>query len=143
MNNATLYAHKMQHSFEHFCNMLKHRGEILKKVITEQGVKISQIARKLNINRGTVYRHMDDPDLSIEHIMKYGEALGVDFSDYFPEMIYIVKDTPKRYGETKSYDELKRDAEYWKDKYIDLLEKYNALMAAHLGGSNGASGNSA
>ncbi len=127
----------MQHYIPQFCNMLKHRGEILKKVIDDLNVKISHVARKMNLDRGTVYRHMQDPNLPFDYIVRYGEALGFDFSTYFPELLGVLRESPSSHqASPKSYDEWKSEAEYWKDKYIDLLEKYNALLLNGLGGDN-------
>jgi len=139
MINTTLYVAEMQQNKLQFCNMLKHRGEILKQVIKDLNAKVSHVADKMKIDRGTVYRHMEDPELSFDHIIKYGEALNFDFSKHFPEMIYVLKEPPSEYGSAKSYDELKDAAEYWKDKYIDILEKYNALLVKY--GSGGDNSN--
>lgn len=82
---------------------------------------------------------MDDPELSIDHITQYGHALDYDFSKDFPEILYVLREPPAEYGATKSYDELKDAAEYWKDKYIDILERYNALLVSRDNGGNGNS----
>ncbi|HWK58144.1 MAG TPA: hypothetical protein VNQ80_12430 [Parapedobacter sp.] len=117
--------------------MLKHRGEILSRVIREKNAKIAPLAKKMGIDRGTVYRHMDDPELSLDYITQYGKALDYDFSKDFPEMLYVLREPPAEYGSAKSYDELKDAADYWKDKYIDILEKYNALLLSRGNGDNG------
>jgi len=137
MINTTLYVDKTQHIKPHFCNMLKHRGEILAKVIRDKKVKIAPLAKRMGIDRGTVYRHMEDPELSLDYIAQYGKALDYDFSKDFPELLYVLKEPPAEYGSAKSYNELRDAAEYWKDKYIDILEKYNALLLSQSNGNNG------
>lgn len=142
MTNATLYGAKLQHIKPQLCNMLKHRGEILSKVIREKNVKISPLAKKMGLDRGTIYRHMDDPELSLDYITQYGKALDYDFSKDFPEIMYVLREPPAEYGATKSYDEWRDAAEYWKDKYIDLLEKYTALLSQQLVGGGDKSNSS-
>lgn len=110
--------------------MSKHRGEILKEVFERQGVTISKVAKKVGVDRATVYRHFLDEDLSIDYIVKYGQAIDFDFSKYFPELLQVVQEPGNQYETRapKTYGELERDVEYWKDKYIDLLEQYNKLI---------------
>lgn len=120
---------KMQHFMQHICNMLKHRGEILKKVFDELNLKVATVARKVGIDRGTVYRHFDERDLSIDYIVKYGKAMNYDFSKYFPEILNITREPIEEYKKDKlSYAELEAEMFKWKDKYIELLEKYNELL---------------
>lgn len=116
------------------CNMSKKRGEILKQVFEEEGVNVSKIAKKIGVDRATVYRHFLDDNLSIDYIIKYGQALDYDFSKYFPELLQVVQDPNNPYEKKapKTYAELERDVEYWKDKYIDLLEQYNKLISNKL-----------
>lgn len=115
------------------CNMNKKRGEILKKVFDSEGVNVTKTAKKMNIDRATIYRHFADDDLSLDYILKYGKAIDYDFSKYFPELLQIVQDPstePKK--SLKTYADLERDVEYWKDKYIQLLEQYNQIISSKL-----------
>lgn len=114
--------------------MSKNRGEILKQVFDEEGVNISRVAKKMSIDRATIYRHFVDKDLSIDYIIKYGHAIDYDFSKYFPELLQIVQDPETVYEKRapKSYADLLADVEYWKDKYIDLLEQHNRLIKERL-----------
>lgn len=109
--------------------MKSHRGEILKCIIKETNNKVSSVARKMNIDRGTVYRHFDDPNLSIDYLVKYGKAMNYDFSKYFPELLNIVQESAIEYNyQAKTYSELDKELQVWKDKYIQLLEQYNELL---------------
>ncbi|MGN2373509.1 TetR/AcrR family transcriptional regulator [Sphingobacterium spiritivorum] len=114
--------------------MKKHRGEILKEVFEDQGVNISKVAKKIGVDRATVYRHFADRQLSIDYIVKYGQAIDYDFSKYFPELLQVVQDPSIDFEKKapKTYSELERDVNYWKDKYIDLLEQYNRLISDKL-----------
>lgn len=109
--------------------MAKHRGEILKRVLYELNLKVASVARKMGIDRGTVYRHFEDPNLSIDYIIKYGKALNYDFSKYFPELLNIAKESTIDFEiKAKTSSELERELQFWKDKYIQLLEQYNELL---------------
>lgn len=77
---------------------------------------------------------MRTPDLSFDIIEKYGKALSFDFTKVFPEMIrYIAFAEPKTdYGEALTFDTLIKQRDQWRDKYYDLLEKYNKLIEEKL-----------
>lgn len=109
--------------------MSKHRGEILKIVMHELNLKVASVARKMDIDRGTIYRHFDDPNLSIDYLVKYGKAMNYDFSKYFPELLNVVQESAIEYNyQPKTYSELEKELQVWKDKYIQLLEQYNELL---------------
>lgn len=109
--------------------MSKHRGEILKIVMHELNLKVASVARKMDIDRGTVYRHFDDANLSIDYLVKYGKAMNYDFSKYFPELLNVVQEEVVEYSkQPKTFSDLEKELQMWKDKYIQLLEQYNELL---------------
>ena len=109
--------------------MRSHRGEILKSIFKANKFNVTSIARKMNVDRGTVYRHFDDANLSIDYLIKYGKAMNYDFSKYFPELLNIVKEDLDQYDkQQKTYSDLEKQLQIWKDKYIQLLEQYNELL---------------
>lgn len=109
--------------------MSKHRGEILKIVMHELNLKVASVARKMDIDRGTVYRHFDDANLSIDYLVKYGKAMNYDFSKYFPELLNVVQEEVVEYNkQPKTFSDLEKELQIWKDKYIQLLEQYNELL---------------
>lgn len=114
------------------CNMLKHSGEILKKIIESGEVPISRIAKHLNVDRSTIYRSFDKPEIPIEFLLSVGKAINKDMSEFFPEVIQAQQEPPSNYGAPRSYTELVDESKYWKDKYIDVLEKYNKLLNERL-----------
>ncbi len=114
------------------CNMIKSRGEILKKVFESEGINVSKTAKKMNIDRATIYRHFSDSDLSLDYIIKYGRAIDFDFSKYFPELLQIVQEPETQKKSPKTYADLEHEVEYWKDKYIQLLEQYNQIISSKL-----------
>lgn len=102
-----------------------HHGLIVEKVVRRSGMSISHLARVLKVNRRSVYNWFNHPKLSIDLIMSIEKALGYDFSNDIPEYSQF------RIGRAASSDEDIPQAETWKRKYIDLLEKYNQLLLSH------------
>ena len=61
--------------------------------------------------------------------MAYGKAIKHDFTEEFPEMPkYVVEDPDQDYGKKLTLEEAIRQRDQWKDKYLELLEKYNRLI---------------
>lgn len=114
------------------CNMLKHKGETLRSLVDKSSLNLSQIAKKIKFSRSTIYRDFEKPDLSLDRLVQYGKVLEIDMSKYFPEILGITSEPPAGYNSPKSYNELLDEAKYWKDKYIDILEKYNSLLNEQL-----------
>lgn len=112
--------------------MLKNRGEILEKVVRQSNMSVVAIARQMGVERSTVYRHFTLPDLDAGIILRYSKVLRHDFSEEFPELFSdlksIINEPDPSYGIAKSYGELMNERDYWKDKYITLLERYNELI---------------
>ena len=111
-----------------------HRGEALAKAIQQSELSKTVIAKKAGYNRTSLYNHIRTPDLSFDIIEKYGKALSFDFTKIFPEMIrYIAFEEPKaEYREAMTFDSVIKQRDQWRDKYYDLLEKYNRLIEEKL-----------
>jgi plasmid maintenance system antidote protein VapI len=101
---------------------MQHRGEIIEKAVRESGFPIAELARRMKKSRRTIYNLFENPHVSIDEVLQIGKIIHCDFSDMFTEVsknISIVEEPKAEYGETVAY---------WKDKYIELLEKYNTLL---------------
>ena len=57
----------------------------------------------------------------------YGKALGVDFSEQFPEMRPYMEEPTVEY-KFLTNEELMAERDHWKNKYIELLEQFNKLL---------------
>jgi AcrR family transcriptional regulator len=119
----------------HFFTQLKtkgkhiHRGEVLQVAVRKHKLKITQVVKKLGISRGTFYNHVEDPNLSFEILERYGKALGYDFTADIPEMAkYTFEEPSEIYGQPSTLEEAIKQGEYWKNKYIALLEKHQRLI---------------
>ncbi len=71
--------------FYEFRNMA-HRGEIVDNQIRKSGVSFAAAARLLKISRQTLYRYIEDMNLSFQVIEKIGKVIQHDFREEFPEM---------------------------------------------------------
>lgn len=116
--------------------MLIHRGKILEDFIKNRvpKVNIAGLARTMEYDRTTVYQHFANDNLDYSIILKYGKALNHDFSVEFPEMMQFMssKKEPLTEYKTMTIAEALQERDYWKDKYISLMERYNELILSQL-----------
>lgn len=109
-----------------------HMGEILEHVVRRDRMGISELARRLNVSRRTMYNWFEMDRLSIEIIRRIGLVIGHDFSTEFPEEFAKKSD----YVDGESFTDIQNSLEspptavyYWMDKYIKLLEKFNSALS--------------
>ena len=110
--------------------MDKHYGQIVELTIRKQGFSISELARLANINRKCVYNWFNQKYLKPEIIHRVGRFISHDFSVEFPELFTeddFLLDLDIT-GSFSSHSTEPDGAMNWKDRYIDLLEKYNSLL---------------
>lgn len=119
----------MQHSVEYICFM-PHKGEILERAVRKTAISISELARKVDYDRGTIYRHFKDEDLEDSIILKYSKALKNDFRKEFPQLPSYgnLLQEPLNEYRALTLSEALQEADMWKEKYISLLEQYNNLL---------------
>lgn len=113
---------------------MQHHGQIIEKVVRRNGHSISDVARLTNVNRRSVYNWFNQQQLKPEIIYRIGCVINHDFSVELPQL--FTSEDFERGFRKKSFlvsngadqDDL-YNKHYWKDKYIDLLERYNTLLA--------------
>jgi transcriptional regulator with XRE-family HTH domain len=98
-----------------------HMGQLLEKVIRKKGLNISKLAKAIGVDRRSVYNWFTEAQLKPGVLERIAEVIGHDFSSDVPKA--IIKN-PELIEDDKEL----RDDEYWKDKYIDLLERYSDLL---------------
>ena len=113
--------------------MDKHYGEIIERTIRRNGYSISELARLTKVNRRSIYNWFNQPKFKPDTIFKIGCALKHDFSNEFPEL-FSAEDFQQAFANSKliNTEILAEEIEkinYWKDKYINLLEEYNHMLA--------------
>jgi len=111
-------------------------GAILERAVRRSGISIAELARRIHVNRRSVYYWFSQKSLSPITVHKVGFILGHDFSIELAEAPYDYSAGTAAFG--RDIYEVE-SASYWKSKYIDLLEKYNnqlerpEAMNIHLG----------
>ena len=107
--------------------MMQHRGEILETAIRQSGVPITRIVKKLSKSRRWLYNQFNRQDVSFDVFMEIGKLIHHNFSQDLNEfkpnarLSHLIEDAnDNEYGN--------QTAQYWKDKYMHLLEEYNELL---------------
>lgn len=112
--------------------MDKHYGQIVELVIRKKGFSISELARLTHMNRRSVYNWFNQKYLKQEIIYQIGIIINHDFSVEFPELF-----RKEDFNQTRSDLNIfsfweSPNPSLWKDKYIELLEKYNNLLRSRI-----------
>lgn len=99
-----------------------HKGQVIEKAVREAGVSITQLAKKINKSRQWVYNTFESTQVPLDVIIEIGKAIHYDFSKDFKQLKgYTVQTEDNNMVE-------EANADYWKQKYIHLLEEYNQLL---------------
>ncbi len=106
-----------------------HRGEMVRQVLEDLGVKKQPLATKMGIVKSTLYNYFLKEDLEWSLIRKIGKIINYDFKQNFPEMPsgYEILE-PQATVINESYVtynnyELRKELIKCKDKLIDLMEE--------------------
>jgi len=91
--------------------MGEHRGSELEKVIRKKGINISELARKIGVNRRSLYNWFKEKNLKASIFEKIAKAINYDTKESHPV-------SNENHG-----------ADYWRDKYISLLERYVQVLS--------------
>lgn len=113
----------------YFANM-EHRGEILEKAIRKSEYSITAVAKHLNRSSRWLYYQFENEHVPLDSMLKIGRFIRHDFSKELKQL----KDQ-KEFSQGMTiaesnivYDESRQDAEYWKNKCLELYEKYTNLL---------------
>ena len=104
---------------------MQHRGEIIKAAIYRSGIPITELAKRLGKSRRWMYLMFENNSVSLDIVLQIGKIIHHDFSEDFKEFSpsqKLLNEPPTVYQQAES------DSNYWKDKYLKLLEEYNALL---------------
>jgi len=98
-----------------------HMGQLLEGAIRRKGLNITQIASALNVTRRTLYNWFKQETIDEFTMERIANVVSCDFFSIKPEpaIATAVED-----------GEVVKDDAYWKDRYIDLLERYSELINA-------------
>lgn len=102
--------------------MSSHQGNIIEKIIRREGHSLTDVAKALGVNRRSIYNWFLQPRLKPEIIIRIGQAVSHDFSIEFPAL-FVSADF-----NAATADAMPEEINIWKEKYLDLLERYNFLL---------------
>lgn len=118
--------------------MDKHYGEIIERTIRRNGYSISELSRLMSVNRRSIYNWFNQPKFKTDIIFKIGCALKHDFSVEFPELFsseeFQKAFSQKKFSAEANVVEEMEKVNYWKDKYINLLEDYTQALSMQSSG---------
>lgn len=112
-----------------------HIGELIEELIRINHLSISEVARRMHVNRRSLYNWFKQQSIRPYILHRICNVLANDFSIELPS---IIKEAPRLdSGKNKTPPKDKEVAEegssntvsYWMNKYIYLLEKYNEMLA--------------
>lgn len=105
---------------------MKHRGEIVENAVRQSGIPITQVAKRLGKSRRWMYMLFQNSQISFELILEIGKILNHDFSS---EISNLPIPPSAKFTTSENEHEYERaSAEFWKNKYLELMEKYTELL---------------
>jgi len=106
-----------------------HRGRILATAVQASGLKKETVAIKAGYSRSAYYKHIKKHDLGFHILIAYGKAIKHDFTEELADMPkYLLEEPEEIYSKPVSREEATLQRDQWRDKYLELLEKYNRLI---------------
>lgn len=111
----------------------KNDGEIVELAVRKKNINISELARKMEVNRRTLYNWFQQETLQSSVISSISRAIDCDFSEEYPENFLKYRANRKTDEEGKIGKENEGDR-YWIKKYIALLEDYRILLEKYNAG---------
>lgn len=104
---------------------MQHRGEIIRKAVYNSGYTITEIAKSIGKSRKWMYLMFENSNVSLDVILQIGKIIHYDFTEEIKEFFPSQK-TTNNFSSSHEKEEI--TPEYWKNKYLKLLEEYNDLL---------------
>ena len=101
---------------------MQHRGEIVEQAVRQSGLSLTKLAKRIGKSRKWIYDSFQNPNLSIEYVIAIGKIIYHDFSLEINEFKNI------HFPQLSIENNVDFNENYWKNKYIELLEKHNQLL---------------
>lgn len=105
--------------------MEHNAGEIVELAVRRQNVNISDLSRRMHVNRRTLYNWFKQRKLHTDVIIEIGKAINHDFSADFQSDYRDLGMPPAYKDEAAAHHS--DSVYYWMEKYISLLEDYKRL----------------
>jgi len=106
-------------------------GKVLHNVASRHNLSITKITKKAGYNsQSTFYKHTAQANLSFKILYRYAKAMNYYFTSEIPEFEKWLKENGliDKDKTPESFEELRIDRDNWRNKYYQLLEKYNTLL---------------
>lgn len=103
-------------------------GQLLERVVRRKELNITELATAIGVQRRTMYNWFSSRVLSPEILHRISKVIVYDFEQ--PEQLPIIV-APSIVELATDLVTIKNE-EYWKDKYIDLLERYSEILNSSL-----------
>ncbi|WP_316839653.1 helix-turn-helix transcriptional regulator [Pedobacter gandavensis] len=110
--------------------MTPNKGDVIERIVRKK-IGISELSRRLHVSRTAIYNWFEYGQINLETICKIGQAIDYDFTNEFPEEFANaenLKSNPLIANKGRQNEEDHSAIDYWMNKYITLLEKYNDLL---------------
>lgn len=101
-----------------------HYGSILEKAVRSSNISITELAKRLHVNRRSVYYWFEKRRLEPEVLEEIGAIINYDFKGYLPPSFTKKISTPFHQVPVQPAE----DIDFWKNKYQRLLERYNSTV---------------
>jgi predicted transcriptional regulator len=104
---------------------MQHRGEIIKEAVYKSGFSITELAKRLGKSRRWVYLMFENNSVSLDVVLQIGKIIHHNFTKEIKDLLPLKKNLIES---PSDYQNEETSNEYWKNKYLRLLEEYNALL---------------
>lgn len=104
---------------------MEHRGEIVKKAVYKSGYPITELAKRLSKSRRWIYLMFENANISLDIVLQIGKIIHYDFKDEIKEFNSYQNTINESVFD---YQNDRSEVEYWKNKYLKLLEEYNEIL---------------
>jgi len=109
---------------------MKHAGEIVKSVVSDRGISVSDLARRLGRSRPFVYALFEKPSIDTAVLEQLRQVLNYPFSELLGER--QIREYDGGFLSESEFNSLQEslntalnEAEHWRKKYYDLVEQFN------------------
>ena len=103
--------------------------EIVELAIRRQEISITELSRRLHVNRRTLYNWFTKNDLHPDLILQIGRMINYHFYPHFESGFFGFDSDQEVITQTQYTQQMPEDrAFYWMGKYINLLEEYKGLL---------------
>ena len=108
---------------------------MIEQAVRQSGYTITKLAKRMGKSRRHVYNLFENPQVSMDVVLEIGKIIHHDFTELLPTTPAYERNDQYEISldQQQTYQQAEKSAEYWKNKYLVLLEKYNALLEANRG----------